>query len=71
MIDAIFMMIAGIIWILLNIILYYQIMYKFEMNPLRQGYMIMIIGTIYFIINSVFAFFFIAAGYHDYILMRG
>jgi len=71
MTDAIFMMIAGTIWILLNIILYCKIIYEVESNYYSQGYMIMIISTIYFIINSIFTFFFIAAGYHDYILMRG
>jgi len=71
MTDALFMMIAGTIWILLNIILYCKIIYEVESNYYSHGYMIMIISTMYFIINSVFTFFFIAAGYHDYILMRG
>jgi len=71
MTDALLMMFTGLFWILFNIIIYCWIILEVESNYYSHGYMIMIISTMYFIINSVFTFFFIAAGYHDYILMRG
>ena len=73
MIDAILMMFTGSFWILFNIIIYCWIILEVESNinlRSQHGFKIMIVSTIYLILNSAFVFFFISAGYHDYMLMR-